>query len=129
MNQENRYDENRLLGRVSESDAQGEGFYKDSTEEAENENKTVLDGVPRSRGWSVAAMVLGLFSVLLSLIPLFGTLRGVFGPFLGVMAVIASLVSRRNLGYFDGVGIAGIILGAVGCAFGVTVLLFALFFG
>lgn len=128
MNQESPFDKNNLPGILSESNKKNEGFYKDKTDEEENEKNTVLDGVPRSRGWSVASIVFGILSVLLSVLPLFGSLHGVFGLLFGFMAVIAALVSRRNLGYFDGVAIAGIILCAVGCVFGTTSLLFGVFF-
>lgn len=116
-----------LLESADDSGVQSEGYY--SSVDEENENKTVLDGVPRSRGWSVAALILGILSIALSIIPFLGFLHGVFGPIFGIMAIIASLVSRRNLGYFDGVGIAGIILGTVGCVFGATAILFGAFFG
>ena len=119
--------DNNLLESADDSGVQSEGYY--SSVDEENENKTVLDGVPRSRGWSVAALILGILSIVLSIIPFLGFLHGVFGPIFGIMAIIASLVSRRNLGYFDGVGIAGIILGTVGCVFGATAILFGAFFG
>ena len=116
-----------LPGKIADLEEKREEYYKDLT--SEEDAKTVLDGVPRSRGWSVAALILGILAIVLSVIPFFGYLHGIFGPIFGFMAVIASLVSGRNLGYFDGIGIAGIILGAIGCVFGATALLFGAFFG
>ena len=127
MKEEKRSISSILPKKNADPEEKREGYYKDLT--SEEDPGTVLDGVPRSRGWSVAALILGILSVVLSIIPLFGSLHGIFGPLFGFMAVIASLVSSRNLGYFDGIGIAGIILGAIGCVFGVTALLFGAFFG
>lgn len=123
MKEEYRYTDRSLPGSVPES-APEDGYYTDLTEAEEDKSaghKTVMDGVPRSRGWSVASMILGILSVILSWIPF-------AGPILGAAAVLASLFSRRNLGYFDGMAIAGIITGAVGFVFGLTTLLFGFLF-
>ena len=124
MNEENRYNDKSLPGYVPEQSEDADGYYKDmtdATEENKSEYKTVMDGVPRSRGWSLAAVIIGILSVLLSAIPF-------VGPILGLVAVLTSVISRRHLGYFDGVAIAGIILGAIGFVFGLTSILFALLF-
>ena len=124
MNEENRYNDKSLPGYVPEQSEDADGYYKDMTdapEENKSEYKTVMDGVPRSRGWSLAAVIIGILSVLLSAIPF-------VGPVLGLIAVLTSVISRRHLGYFDGVAIGGIILGAIGFVFGLTSILFALLF-
>ena len=49
----------------SSSDGSYSGRYTDGDNaERSYAYKTVMDGVPRSRGWSVASMVLGILSVL-----------------------------------------------------------------
>ena len=118
--------DNNLLESAEESGVPSEGYYNSLDDE--NENKTVLDGVPRSRGWSVVALVLAILSVPLSIITVCGIVFPVVGLVLGVMAVIASIISRRNLGYFDGVAIAGIIISAVGFVFGITSIAFIMLF-
>ena len=74
--------------------------------------KTVMDGVPRSRGWSVASMVLGILSVLCCCITYGGLV-------MAALAIVFAIVSRRNLGYFDGMAIAGLVLGIIGSVFGI----------
>ena len=131
MSEEYRYNERSLPGSVPESDAEGKEYYNDLTdvpEEKESGYKTVMDGVPRSRGWSVVALVLAILSVPFSIFTVCGIVFPVVGLVLGVMAVLASVISRRNLGYFDGVAIAGIIISAVGFVFGITSIAFIMLF-
>ena len=45
---------------------------------------------------------------------------------MGAGAVILAIVSRRNLGYFDGMTIAGLILGIFGFVFGATIIIYTL---
>ena len=131
MNEEYRYNERSLPGSVPEQDAESKEYYNDLTdvpEEKESGYKTVMDGVPRSRGWSVVSLVLAILSIPFSMISAGGIVFPVIGLVLGVMAVVASIISRRNLGYFDGVAIAGIIISAVGFVFGITSIAFIMLF-
>ena len=68
-------------------------------------------GKPKSLGWSVASMVTGILSMLFSCL-------GWAGLVFGAVGVVLSLVARRNLGYFDGMAIAGLITGIFGFVFG-----------
>jgi hypothetical protein len=72
---------------------------------------------PRSLGWSVSSMIMGILSLLLSTLP-FG------GLFFAVAAIVLAVVARKNLKYFDGMAIAGLVLGIFGAVVGITVLLF-----
>ena len=125
MKEEYGYNDRSLPGNVPENCDESEGYYADLTEKDEKENdrayKTVMDGVPRSRGWSVASMILGILSILLSFIPFTGVV-------LGTVSIITALISRRNLGYFDGIAIAGIITGAIGSVFGIMSLVIGFLF-
>lgn len=67
---------------------------------------------PKSRGFSVASLVLGIFSTVCCC---FGW--GVL--VMGIMAVVFAIISRKTLGYFDGLSIAGLILGIFGAVFGI----------
>ena len=115
------YNERSLPGEVSEN---SEGYYTDRTEEdSESKNHmTVLDGVPRSRVWSVVSLAVAIASVILSVICISYWILfiPIVSAVMGVAAVLFSLLSRRNLGYFDNVSIAGIIIGAMGTVFGVS---------
>ena len=69
----------------------------------------------KSRGWSVASFVLSLISVVCCC-------AWYISGFLAIIGIIFAIVSRKNLGYFDELGIAGLILSIFG-------LVFALFVG
>ena len=75
------------------------------------------NGKPKTRGWAVASMVLGILSVVCCCF-------GWSGILMGAGAVILAIVSRRNLGFFDGMTIAGLILGIFGFVFGATILIY-----
>ncbi len=82
--------------------------------------KTVMDGVPRSRGWSVASLVLGILSILCCCLEYGGLI-------MGALAVVFAIISRRNLGYFDGMAIAGLVTGIIGAVFGIAMLVLGLY--
>ncbi len=77
------------------------------------------NGKPKTKGWAVASMVIGIISVVCCCF-------GWSGIFLGAGAIILAIVSRRNLGYFDGMTIAGLILGIFGFIFGMTIVIYTL---
>ena len=68
---------------------------------------------PRSRFLSVASLVLGIISVALSF-------TGWWVLIIGALAILTALASRKNLKYFDGMSIAGIMLGIFGIVFGLA---------
>ena len=74
------------------------------------------NGRPKSFGWSVASMVIGIISLVCCFF-------GWTGFILGAVSIALSIVSRRKLGYFDGMSVAGLILGIFGLVFGVSVLI------
>ena len=74
--------------------------------------KEVMELKSKSRGWSVASLVLGIISIICCCIPLIGILSG-------VLSIIFSVISRITLGYFDGLSIAGLITSIFGIMFGV----------
>ena len=60
-----------------------------------------------SRAWSVAALVLGILSILCCC-------SYVITAVMVVLAIVCAVVSRKNLGYFDGISIAGLITAIFG---------------
>ena len=98
-----------------ESESQGDyyGNRNDSFSEEESDvYKTVLrNGRPKTVGWSVASLVLGILSLVCCC---FGWTGAIFG----VGAIVFSVVSKRSLGYFDGMAIGGLVCGIFGCVFG-----------
>ena len=99
-----------------------ENNYKNSqagegTDPSDYAFRTVMkNGRPKTMGWSVASLILGIVSVVCCC---FGWASLV----LGALAIVFSLVSRKSLGYFDGMCIAGLVLGIFGIVFGVATLL------
>ena len=82
--------------------------------------RTVMrNGKPKTMGWSVASLVLGIISVVCCCF-------GYASLILGVLAIVFSVLSRKALGYFDGLSIAGLILGIFGLVFGLAVVIGAL---
>ena len=75
-------------------------------------------GKKRSLAWSVASMVLGIFSIVYCIVPFVGLL-------FSTLAIALSVVARKKLKYFDGMAIAGLILGIFGAVIGITVIVLA----
>lgn len=98
-------------------------FYYDRTNEYESESKgqqkeeidyeRIILEKNKSRAWSAASFVLSVFSLLCCCISLASIVIGLF-------AVVCAIISRKNLGYFDGLSIAGLIIGIFGVIFGAT---------
>lgn len=76
------------------------------------------DGRPKTLGWSVAALVLGIVAAITSAF-------GWSSIILGAAAIACAVVSRLVLGYFDGKSIAGLILGIFGAVFGVAMIIYS----
>ena len=65
--------------------------------------------------WSVMSMIFGILSIICCC-------YGWLGLVLSVMSIAFAVVSRVNLKYFDGMAIAGLIIGIFGLVFSLTVL-------
>ena len=44
----------------------------------------------------------------------------------GIGAIVFSIISKKTLGYFDGMSIAGLVCGIFGCVFGASIILTSL---
>ena len=77
-------------------------------------NQTGRAPKPKTLGWSVASMVVGILSVVCCCL-------GYTGIIFGIGAVILSIVARKSLGYFEGMSIAGLVLGIFGLVFGAAI--------
>ena len=71
----------------------------------------------KSRIYSVASIIAGVLSLLLCFLPALGIIFSLF-------AVAFMIVSRRVLGYFEGLGICGLIIGVFGLVFSVCAMVF-----
>ncbi|MBQ9070535.1 MAG: DUF4190 domain-containing protein [Clostridia bacterium] len=88
-------------------------YHNINTPEGEKEDRyyEIFDKSKKTMGWSVASLVLGIVSVLCCCL-------GWVGLLMGALAIVFAVVSRVSLGYFDGMSIAGLILGIFGVVFG-----------
>ena len=88
-------------------------FYQDKTSVGEEINyEELMPQKNNRRSWSVAALVLSVFSVLCCPLPVLGIILGAF-------ALVFVVVSRISLGYFDKISVGALILGVFGVVFGV----------
>ena len=74
-----------------------------------------------SRVWSVLSFILAILSIICccnSWIPLI----------LGAVAIVFAIISRSKLGYFDGLGIAGLIIAIFGVVFSLAGILIGILF-
>ena len=74
--------------------------------------------ITNSRIYSVISVSLSALSVLLCFFPWAGLI-------LGCLGILFAIISRKNIGYFDKISIAGIIIGIFGSVFAVMGLLLA----
>ena len=75
--------------------------------------KAPFPAFQKSRGWSVASLVLSIVSVVCCCLP-------VLSIVLGALSILFAIISRVNLGYFDGLSIAGLVVGIFGLVMGVS---------
>lgn len=96
-----------------------EAKVNNESEKSESEYvyKSVIKNKENRRTWSVVSLVLAVLSVLSLLLPPLSLI-------LGILSVGAGAFSKKNLGYFDKISIAGIIIGIFGCVFAVAGMLF-----
>ena len=88
-------------------------FYQAQAPAAEDISGVVENlSQPRTRIYSVVSLVTGIISVLIC------CCGGWIGLGLGVVSIVFSVISRRHLGYFDGLSIAGLVVGICGAVFG-----------
>lgn len=101
----NQYNEEDKVNNAS-AESEGEYVYKSVIKNKENR-----------RTWSVASLAFAVLSVLSLFV---SWLSLVFG----LLSVGAGAVSRKNLGYFDKLSLAGIIIGIFGCVFAIVGMIF-----
>lgn len=92
--------------------------YEDKTQEEMNgtEERYTFEALgghgPHTRAWSVASLILGIASLLCCCLSWGAAVAG-------VIAIVCAIISRRTLGYFDGLAVAGLIVGIIGTVFGI----------
>ena len=77
-------------------------------------------GRPKTLLWSIISVVFAVLSILTFYL-------GYSAIILGLLAAVFAVISRKNLGYFNRMSIAGLSLGIIGFVFGCSVVLAILF--
>ena len=75
--------------------------------------KKVMLDKQHSRAWSVLSLTASIGSLLCCCFSSVGII-------LGILAIVFAIISRRNIGYFDGLSLAGLIVGIFGTVFGIA---------
>ena len=115
MNENNDfYNQNRDENEERANEQNGNWGNNSSGENEYFYNQTQMPPKPKTLGWSVASMVVGILSVVCCCF-------GYTGIIFGLGAIILSIVARKSLGYFEGMAIAGLVLGIFGFVFGVAI--------
>ena len=92
---------------------------RDEAEKQEYAYMTVMDGKRKSRSWSVASLTVAIASLICCCVVSW------VGVVLSSLAITFAIISRKNIGYFDGISLAGLIVGIFGAVFGVASIVFA----
>jgi hypothetical protein len=100
---------------MDENGFNGNDFQNDNDENDYLFKMVTDNGRPKTYGWSIASMVCGILSVICC----FGFASIIFG----ILAAAFAFISRKNLGYFDGMSIAGIVLGIIGFILGLVLVI------
>ena len=79
-------------------------------------------GRPKTLGWSLASLIMGIVAAATSVF-------GWSSLILGIAAIAFAIVSRKVLGYFDGKSMAGLILGIFGGVFGAVMIAYTFTIG
>lgn len=106
-------DFNREENSEEEISDQREEKKAEEKEAPEYAYKTVMDVKERSRIWSVASAACAVMSIMLCC-------TAWCALAFGVLAIVFAIVSRNRIGYFDNIGLVGLIVGIFGVVFGVT---------
>ena len=94
----------------------GNGYSSQNNEQDYAYQTVMRNGRPKNMGFSVASLALGILSVVCCCL-------GYGGAILGALAVAFSIISKKRLGYFDGMSIAGLVLGIFGFVFSVSLII------
>ena len=68
---------------------------------------------PKTKAWEIASLTLGILS-LVCCCTAYGAIL------MGALAIVFAIISRKTLGYFDAMTIAGLVLGIIGLVIGVS---------
>ncbi len=105
------YRDEGLLPDVAEEEIITEEETKTAESKREEEYYELPDSPDaRRRGWSVISLFSGILAVLLCSVYYLGLV-------FAAVSIVAAVVSRKKLGYFDGLSLAGLLVGIVGCVF------------
>ncbi len=109
--------DNNNKGRESGERLNANGGWNDLGSNPDFAYQTVMkDGSPKTKGWSVASLICGILSLICCCL-------GLASVIFGILAIVFAVISRRNMNYFDGMSVAGLILGIFGIVMGVAMMI------
>ena len=77
------------------------------------------NGKKKTKAFSIVSMITGILSILCCCVVWEGL------P-LGIIAIVFAAISRKKLGYFDGMAVAGLVLGIFGAVIGTVIFILSL---
>jgi hypothetical protein len=107
------------ISELISDDAENTGTEETHVSAQDYAYKNILqeNGKPKTKIWSLVALVFSVASVIISFFTIFGIIAG-------VLAIGCVLLSRKVLGYFDSISIAAIMLSVFGIVFPIAKLCF-----
>ena len=104
----------------TEFDEKSKDFSEASEGEENYAYKKVINNKNKEnrRTWSVASLILSVLSILLVYFSWAGIVCG-------VLAIGCAFISRKNIGYFDKLSLAGMFIGIFGVVFSVGAIIFS----
>ena len=88
----------------------------EATADSDFAYKSVIGSKRNTRLWSIISFVLAILSIPFCAVPIAGII-------MGLGAIAFSLYSKKCLGYFDGLSLAGLMIGIFGAVFSVAALI------
>ncbi len=83
-----------------------------NTENEQIRQDDPIEGPRRTRLFSLISLVLGIAAAACAFS------FGLLSPILGGLGIVVAAISRKNLDYYDGITIAGLVLSIIGTAVG-----------
>ena len=92
------------------------GFDEKEKKENEYIYKNVMGQKQATRLFSLLSLISSIISIIFCWVPILGII-------FGIVAIVCAIIARREIGYFDGFSIAGLIFGIFGIVFSVTAII------
>ena len=115
--------DNNFENQESKVNALDNYYYTEPKDEVKEVNEPVLEKPekPKTLLFAVLSLVFGILSVVCCCVTYLSLI-------FSVASIVFSIVSKKQLGYFNGLAIAGLILGIFGAVFGISMIVIEIAF-